>query len=399
MADRFTEVSRVSWFGRIGESIKGILVGGLLFIVAFPVLFWNEGRAVKTRKTLDEGAGVVVAAPVDRVDAANEGTLIHTSGMATTDEVLADTVFGVTANALRLLRHAEMFQWRESQSTTTKKNVGGSEERVTTYSYAKEWSEKPLDSSKFKEPAGHENPPALPYTSTELTAAKVKLGAYTLTRSQVGRISAFTQVPVPGDAALPPALAGKAKVHDGCFYIGADPVSPAVGDVRIRFEAVKPTEVSVISRQVKDSFEPYRAKAGGTIDMVSAGMHTPEAMFQEAQQSNVILTWVLRAAGFLGMWIGLALVFKPLSVLADVLPFLGSLVAAGTGVVSFLIAALLSLVTVAVAWIFYRPLLGTILLVVSAGIVWLLRARMKRAKAAAAAATPAAAPPATPAST
>ena len=50
--DRFTEVTSQSWLSRIGGAIKGVLMGFVLFILAFPLLFWNEGRAVTTYKTL-----------------------------------------------------------------------------------------------------------------------------------------------------------------------------------------------------------------------------------------------------------------------------------------------------------------------------------------------------------
>ncbi|WP_339136467.1 MAG: hypothetical protein WGN25_01115 [Candidatus Electrothrix sp. GW3-4] len=55
--DSYTEVTNQSWFSRIGGAIKGIIFGFILFIIAFPLLFWNEGRAVKTYKTLKEGGG------------------------------------------------------------------------------------------------------------------------------------------------------------------------------------------------------------------------------------------------------------------------------------------------------------------------------------------------------
>ena len=50
--DSFTEVSHESWFSRIKSAIVGVVFGLLLFVIAFPVLFINEGRAVKTAKAL-----------------------------------------------------------------------------------------------------------------------------------------------------------------------------------------------------------------------------------------------------------------------------------------------------------------------------------------------------------
>ena len=85
---------------------------------------------------------------------------------------------------------------------------------------------------------------------------------------------------------------------------------------------------------------------------------------------------------FLLMFIGLCLVFKPLSVVADVLPIFGDLVGLGTGVVSFGIAATCSLLTIAFAWIFYRPLVGVPLLVLGLGLFVALIVKSKQAKAA-----------------
>ena len=48
-----TETTKVSWGSRLGASIKVILAGLALFVVGFPVLFWNEGNSVKTAKALE----------------------------------------------------------------------------------------------------------------------------------------------------------------------------------------------------------------------------------------------------------------------------------------------------------------------------------------------------------
>ncbi|MCY2994909.1 MAG: hypothetical protein NTY19_44665 [Planctomycetota bacterium] len=61
MSDSFSEVTSQSWFSRLGNAIKGVLLGIILFVVAFPLLWWNEGRAVKTAKGLKEAGGAVVA--------------------------------------------------------------------------------------------------------------------------------------------------------------------------------------------------------------------------------------------------------------------------------------------------------------------------------------------------
>ncbi len=75
--DSFSEVTSENWFSRIADSIKGILFGIILFIVAFPLLWWNEGNSVKTYRSLKEGQGVVISVSSDMVDPANNAKLIH----------------------------------------------------------------------------------------------------------------------------------------------------------------------------------------------------------------------------------------------------------------------------------------------------------------------------------
>lgn len=380
--DSFTEVTHESWFSRIGGAIKGFLVGLLLFVVAFPLLFWNEGRAVKRYKTLKEGGGAVVSVTSESVDPANAGKLIHTTGKADTDATLTDSVFGVSSNALKLKRVAEMYQWKETSQSKTRKKVGGGTETVKTYSYSKTWADRPINSTNFKKPTGHQNPQSIPYGFAEQIADEVTLGAYVLSASLLGKIQNFESLPVGSDSPLPEQLEGKAKLYDGGFYIGADPASPQVSDTRIKFKVTKPTEVSVIAKQVDSTFEPYATKAGGTIELLQTGVHTANAMIQKAQENNKILTWILRLFGFILMLFGLNMILRPLSVIADVWPILGDIVGAGTGIVSFLLASILSLITIAIAWVVYRPLLGIILLVVAYGLTAAIRVKLRSAKAA-----------------
>lgn len=123
-------------------------------------------------------------------------------------------------------------------------------------------------------------------------------------------------------------------------------------------EAALPGAVSVIAKQTANSFEPFVAKAGGTIEMLETGTVSADAMFTAAHQANKFMTWLLRLVGFILMFVGFSLLFRPLSVLADVVPMIGSIVGVGTGFVSFLLSLPLSLLVISVAWIFYRPLVG-----------------------------------------
>jgi hypothetical protein len=377
---RYTEVTQQSWFSRIGGAVKGVVVGFILFLLAFPLLFWNEGRAVKRQKTLEEGAGAVVSIAADSVDGNLEGKLVHLTGRAETDAVLTDPEFGVSSNAIKLTRNVEMYQWRENKESKTTKKVGGGTETVDTYSYTQSWSEHLIDSSHFKQPEGHQNPGVMPYESRHMSAEEVTLGAFRLSSSLVGKINEYKPMPIEDWNAVPHSIRSRAKSHNQGIYIGFDPSNPQIGDLRVSFQVVRPTEVSIVAKQEGSLLGTYVANTGGTIELLQVGVHNADQMFKAAETSNKILTWVLRLVGFFMMMIGLGMILKPLSVLADVLPILGDIVGAGTGLIALLIAAVLSSLTIAIAWIVYRPLLGIALLAVAVAIAVGVTILLKRAR-------------------
>jgi hypothetical protein len=69
-----------------------------------------------------------------------------------------------------------------------------------------------------------------------------------------------------------------------------------------------------------------------------------------------------------------------MSVLADIVPFFGTVVGYGTGSLAFLLALSLWLITVGIGWVAYRPLLGIGLLILSAGLIFLLVRGISRSK-------------------
>ena len=374
--DTFTEITSESWFSRIGGAIKGIVVGLIFFVAAFPLLFWNEGRAVRRYKTLDEGIGSVVSLSEATVLPENDGRLVHVFGKADTDDILIDEEFEVAVNAIMLQREVSMYQWKENKKRTSKKKTGGGEKTVTTYSYSKSWSSIPIDSSKFKKPAGHQNPGAMPYQSSRFEAEEVRLGEFTLSRSLIGKISQSTVLPVDGMANIDHI--SNAAFHGVSIYIGDDPSAAQIGDLRITYRVVKPTEVSIVSRQIDQTFEPHLTRAGGTINMLRPGIVGVENMFEQARQNNAMWTWILRTGGFILMLLGVGMILRPLSVAADVVPFLGNIMGIGIGILSLLIAVPFTFLTVALAWLFHRPLIGIVFLVlagVATGLIFVLSNR------------------------
>lgn len=373
-----TETTTESWGSRLGGSLKGIVVGLVLFVVSFPVLFWNEGSTVKTRKALEEGEGACISLESNaKVDPDYEGKLVHMSGKADTKDVLTDSEFGISETAIKLVREVEMYQWIESSKTVEKKNVGGSVTKTTTYTYKTDWSSSVVDSSSFKE-AGHDNPGVMEFESKDSVAQNVTFGAFRLSENQIASIHGARAYQFATNYVCPVA---RVKINGNVIYVPnaetrknelnqRDVVAqPRVGDMRVTFKTVVPHDVSIVAKQRGDSFVAYVAKNGKKVQLLSDGVRDQAEMFSSAQSANTFMCWVFRIIGFLIMLIGIKMVLRPLSVLCDVLPFLGNIVEVVNGIGAFLVALPLTLVTIAIAWIFYRPVLGIALLVVAGALV------------------------------
>ena len=370
--DQVTVEESSSWLGRLGKSFAGIVFGILLVIAACVVLFWNEGRAVKTARSLSEGAGIVKTVAADKPDPANDGKLVHVIGPLTASGPVFDAEFGMKSDGVRLVRNVEMYQWTEESESETSKRLGGGETTRTTYKYNREWADHAVDSGRFHERNGHTNPHMI-WSKRNQAAPDIKLGAFAVPQSLIGRF---------GDAqplAVEDAQVQAAKKHtnkdvqavDGALYVGKDPGQPVVGDYRISYSEVPRQSASVIARQsAGPAFEPYRTNAGGTVALITPGEVPAKDMFKEAQDENRLWTWIIRAGGALGMFIGFCLMMGPIGVLASVIPILGDVVEAGVGVVALLMTLILAPLMVAIAWFVYRPVVAAIVLVLGGALAY-----------------------------
>ncbi|MGO4869818.1 MAG: TMEM43 family protein [Roseiarcus sp.] len=365
--DSFTETTSKSWLQRILNSFVGALVGLVLVIASIAAIFWNEGRAIETARALAEGEGAVVSVDAGKIDPANEGKLVHVMGAANATAPLADPQFPVKAAGLKLLREVEMYQWRQDERSETRNKLGGGTETVTTYTYTREWSDSRNDSSAFRRPEGHANPP-MAFARREFVAGDAKLGAFSLPPGLVGKLGDGARYDVdPAGLAARAAQTPPEQVVDGAIYIGANPADPRVGDLKISYFLNPNGPVSAIGRQTGSDLSPYQTKAGRALYIIDAGELDAAQMFKQAERENAIVTWAVRAGALIVMWIGFALVLSPLSVLASVIPFLGELVGAGAGLISFVLTLAIGPLMVAIAWFAVRPLMSVG--IVAAGLV------------------------------
>ena len=436
----YTETTTNSYGSRLGKSFGGIGTGFLMFLAGTALLWWNEGRAVKTDKMLNEAQGVTVEMEnINRVDQEFDGKLIHATGLATTTDSIVDPNFNVGAVAINLGHTVEYYQWREHAQQQKKDKLGGGEEVTTTYTYDQGWTNAPINSSTFKDPAYQGKNFVLYQTDdARVYAENVTFGAYKLTSSQIQSISGKSTFDVvfPDEqlrtwnneaqrvatqrtgtnAGLGNAVensmrsAANAVTNDGqptnvvdypyvhasggTLYFGASPNSPQVGDVRITFFKTDPATVSLMAVASGDTFKPFKAKNGKSFSALVMGEKSADEMYESEHAANNMWLWILRIVGIMIVIGGLKGIFGILTTLMKVIPFLSKVVGAGVGFICTILGIIWSLIIIALAWLFYRPIIGIIVLAVAGALLFFLIKRGRERSAAAAVHTPA--PDATP---
>jgi hypothetical protein len=381
MTNSFTTVTQTGFLSRIGNSIAGLFIGPILIIGAIWLLSWNEGRAVQAIVGIGEAGKAVVEATGGAVNPANETKLVHVSAPAQATDAIKDDDMNLSFDdQVAVDRKAEMYQWKETKSETTHDNAGGSQTKTTTYKYDKVWSSDPIDSSSFKEKDGHENP-EMKIKSKSFTASDAKVGDFNLDSDTAGLLTLT-------DALKPTAPDG--WTADGSTLNNGDKADPKVGDERITYTGLaKGATVSVLARQTNGGFSPYTTTNGFKIDLATVGNQPASAMLADKKKSEGVMTWLLRAGGFVLMLVGFMLFLGPLSVFASFLPFMGGLVRGAAFLAAFVVSIPLSLVVIALSWIAFRPIVGIGLLVaagVVGGVLWFFHRKRPMPAAAPAAA-------------
>ena len=386
----YTEVTSKNWFQRLGESFSGIIIGIIILCAGTWLLWWNEGRTFKTAGAIGEAESLAQELnDISKIDSSLNNQVIHATGRADTKEILRDPIFGISVNAINLKREAEFYQWEEHEESETRKKLGGGEETVTTYTYNKEWTSEPIDSQNFRDPSyKNSNKIIAKLDDSSIWAKDVDFGAYKLPDfliHSIGGEIAFNITSFDARAAQNLLLVQGSKrglIHasGSTIYLGSNPGNPEIGDVRISFTQILPADISIIAQVSGNTFSQYKAANGYNFSRLEMGRVSMSDMFEHARTSNKIMSWILRLVGTLAIIMSLNIIFRPLSILGDVIPFVGSIIGALTGFVAFLLGLAWSLIVIAVAWVRFRPLISGILIAIALGLIILSFMKSRKSK-------------------
>lgn len=416
----YTETTTTGYGSRLKRSVKGIIAGIIFVVGATILLFCNEGRSVKTSDTIKEVQGnTELVDDVSVVSPDLNHKLIHATALATTSDVLTDPIFNISTPAIQLIRNVSFYQYIEKCKSEEHENFGGSVTTTTKCEYTPEWSDERVDSSEFKDSNyAQKNVSLANIEPNKIYAQNVSFGAYKLPLFLIKKISNDEkfEVKLPEEVLenlqrqvletyyifhpekkvtkISPLDSKKEEtknvedkkdkeqaneqkekqdeqepklihVNYDTIYIGLNPSVPTIGDVKISFERTLPTDVSIIARVSNSTFSRYLAKNGKEFSRLETGDVPFENMIQHAKSENTTITWLLRLAGLILLFIGFNLIFDIISMIFKWFPALGSIVGVSVGLVCGVLALVWGLLVIAFAWLFYRPLISISLVVIA----------------------------------
>ncbi|KAG8007790.1 Transmembrane protein 43, partial [Nibea albiflora] len=385
---RVTTQSSPGFLERLGETAGGTVVGIGLFFLSFYVLFTNEGRALQTAYSLDEGLSQVVAlGPNPSLELQNNNRLIHLSAKLQTSQPLHDPNYRVVVQAVKLKRQVEMYQWVEYQESKEYQE-NGETKTETTYTYNTEWKSELINSRNFDKEIGHQNPSAMAVESVTVVAPEVGAGPFILSKGLVDQINNFQTLSLRDFNAL--NLDPFLSTDDDYFYHTQYPRRPEVGDVRVRFSFaglsgetshLGPAQtVSVVAMQRGDLLMPFKTKAGDTLEILYLEELSAEEVFAKEHQYNSMKTWGLRAAGWALMFLSIQLMTRIIYTMVDWVPLLRELVSVGLKIFALCVSCSLSLLTIGTGWLFYRPLVALALGALALVPVFIVRSKLPAKK-------------------
>ena len=304
---------------------------------------------------------------------------MYVTGLAKTQSTIADSEFKIEEELIKLDRKVEIYQWQETEKTSSTSNSNGSKTTTKKYSYHKVWKEGLINSNSFKKPEGHKNPSQVPYMSFSRTASKATLGDYELSKNLK---SDFSTQPYLNAADIIHAetLPENAQIESSYLYIGDNSQNPKIGHIKISWHYAVDTNVSIVAQQLGKQLTAYQSKSGKSIEILAEGIVSVDKIFADEHRKNRITTWLFRLFGVLLCCGGFGLILQPLAIIADIIPFIGEIVALGTGIIAWILCLIIGIATIAVAWFAYRPILSSILVVLSLCFTYFIKRKYGKRK-------------------
>ena len=331
--------------------LAGILGGALLFLCAFPVLYFNEAQ-----ENLSKVAEQAIAYSIDETSS----YLGYTVGTFEATNKANDPL--LTREFVAISRTVEMYGYIETQSTTTT-NSGNTQSTLNSeirYTYSKAWLTNPAQTTTWRGRTS-DFPRDLPInyntwvvnlpqprtsTSTGLSINNIPVDGTNLDLSASNDLSVTQDMIV--DNVYSVLLGDLYTSIQGSF----DLTKPVIGDVRISFTVIEFDDQGLLLGNIDNNqFSAFTTDSGNIIYRFFNGESTIENVVSQLQTEYQLTIWIFRVVGFLMLFVGLLLSFKPISTLFNFIPIFGSVGSSLFTVVIFVVSLVLAVTTIVISLI------------------------------------------------
>lgn len=285
-----------------------------LILSGLALFLGNELRALFATMDLAFGRNAVISISATRPDSANEGKTVHVIGQLTTPKPATDATLGVSGDYASLNRIVEMNQW-----SLIPRRRSASRDTLSANGFELRWSPLEVDTRRENAPPEQLNPSMALHTQ-QFFAEGLQIGDFSIDRDQISLLG--TPIPVPISEQLGGVIARALPDHtparegDWTVLSPAPPSSTTgrpiwpLGAYRIRFEQVPLAKVTIVARQRGQNLTPFGSGVGPRAFLVRDGEHPIEAVFDEAETSNRVLTWGFRFVGIALVLFGLLAIVR-----------------------------------------------------------------------------------------
>ncbi|WP_266160366.1 TMEM43 family protein [Dyella silvatica] len=205
-----------------------------------------EYRAAAAR----HGGQVIDLGSSEHPDAGQSaGEMVRVVGPINVVEPPYDEQFNQRFDAPVLIRHVEMFQWREV-------HIG------EQLHYEMDWVDRPVDASRFAQPSGHDNPGGFPIEGKQFDARQVRVNQLILSPPLLHALPGSERV-APDMKQLPSNLAASFSLYQNYLMTSATPANPRLGDLRVSWEIAPKQTVTVFARLDGERLAPASDAADG----------------------------------------------------------------------------------------------------------------------------------------
>jgi hypothetical protein len=360
--------------------LAGVMGGALLFLCAFPVLYFNEAQ---------ENLSKVAEQAVEYNEALESSYLGYTVGAFSATNKANDPL--LTREFVAVTRKVEMYGYIETQSTSTANsgNTQSTSNSEIRYTYSKAWLVNPSQTTTWRGrvidfprdlPINYNTwilnlPQAQTSTSTGLSMNNIPVDATNLDLSAFNDLS-VTQDMI-ADNIYTVVLSDLYFSNQGTFNSSI----PLIGDVRISFTVIEFDDQGLLLGNIDNNqFSAFTTDSGNILYRFFNGESTIENVVSKLQTEYQLTIWIFRAVGFFMLFIGLLLSFKPISTLFNFIPIFGSVGSGLFTIMLFVVSLVLAVTTIVLSLIVQNILVVSLITLGIFGLFFVLVRRPKPLK-------------------